>query len=526
MLDIEIMHLQNSPEPETAVVPRQFRMAFFMLVSCFALWGLLNNMTDNLVPAFQQIFTIDQLKAGLVQVAFYGAYAVLAIFASILIEEFNYRLGVLIGLGIYIIGALCYIPACIDQNFDIYFIAIFVVAGGCSLLETTCNPYILSLGSAKTAVRRLNFAQAFNPVGSIVGIVLAQQLILAHLNPATAEERAALKVADPEKLTSIINQELFWVCAPYVGLCAIAAVIWFFFLTHKNREIPPREQVETIPGGGRRVAIAAAFSIVPLTVLYWIFPDMDKVLWILAGMLGPIAYLVIMPAYRRMLATLLGKPRYWMGVIAQFFYVGVQIAAWTWLNVYCQKELGITKAEAASYYMVSLTLFILCRWLATYYMKKFNPASMMTLFAIAAIACSAGVMYLPTDTLFTVGGMRFTSNILCLVAMSGFMSLMFPTIYGIALGGLGKEVKLGAAGLIMAILGGAVITPWMGAYIGQGTLNALVPGFDTSFDVNLQTSSAAVRSAFLVPAICFAVVLVYSLIFRKPLAESDDVPQG
>lgn len=514
VLLIPIMHSQNSLD-SCSIVPRQFRLPFLMLVSCFALWGLLNNMTDNLVPAFQKIFTMDQSRAGLVQVAFYGAYAVLAIFASILIEEFSYRVGVLIGLGIYIIGALCYIPACIAQNFNIYFIAIFIVAGGCSLLETTCNPYVLSLGSVKTSVRRLNFAQAFNPVGSMVGIVLAQQFILSNLNPATADERAAMKAADPQRLDAIINHELFWVCAPYVGLCAIAAIIWFFFLRHKNEEKAPGEQSETLPGGGRRVAIAAAFSIVPLAALYYLFPGMDKVTWILCGMLGPIAYLLIMPNYRAMLTALLRIPRYWSGVVTQFFYVGVQIAAWTWLNVYCQKEMGVSPATAAIYYTISIILFILCRWLATYLMKRFNPASMMSIFAVAAIACCAGVMYLPSTVLFTAGTLAFSANVLCLIAMSGCMSLMFPTIYGIALVGLGKEVKLGAAGLIMAILGGAIITPWMGSCIDNGTLNHLVPGFSALVDTNLNTSSAAVRSAFLVPAICFAVVLVYSIVFRK-----------
>ena len=167
------------------------RMGIFaMLIACFALWGLLNNMTDNLVPAFQKIFTMDQSKAGLIQVAFYGAYAVLAIFASILVEEFSYRIGVLIGLAVYVCGALLYIPACTLASFDIYFIAIFVVAAGCSLLETTCNPYVLALGPKETAVRRLNFAQAFNPRGSVLGVILARGLILANLNPATVEERA------------------------------------------------------------------------------------------------------------------------------------------------------------------------------------------------------------------------------------------------------------------------------------------------------------------------------------------------
>ena len=512
-----------SPELTTPVVPRKFFGIFIMLVSCFALWGLLNNMTDNLVPAFQKIFTMDQSRAGLVQVAFYGAYAVLAIFASILSEEFSYRAGVLIGLGIYIIGALAYIPACIEQSFDIYFIAIFVVAGGCSLLETTCNPYVLSLGSRETAVRRLNFAQMFNPLGSMVGIVLAQQLILSHLNPATADERALM---EPEVLSEIIHHELFWVCAPYVGLCAIAFFIWLFFLRDKSEAQKTGDSgiSQEVSGAGTRVLVAALFSVVPITAFYFLFPEMDKVLWILCGMLGPIAYILIYSSYRKMLVGLLCKPRYWFGVVAQFFYVGVQIAAWTWMNVYCQKELGVTPADAAIYYTIAIVLFICCRWIATYFMKIFNPASMMSLFAIAAIACSAGVMYLPSETLFSVCGLKFSANVLCLIAMSGCMSLMFPTIYGIALGGLDKKlVKLGAAGLIMSILGGAIITPWMSDIIGStdSWWLSLTSAFDGAWDTDLKTSSQALRASFIVPAICFAVVLDYSLIFRKKSQEND-----
>ena len=515
---ILIITMSSPSSPDlTPVIPRKFRAVFLMLVACFALWGLLNNMTDNLVPAFQRIFTMDQSRAGLVQVAFYGAYAVLAIFASILIEEFSYRVGVLIGLGIYILGALMYIPACINQSFDIYFIAIFVVAGGCSLLETTCNPYVLSLGPESTGVRRLNLAQAFNPVGSRVGIVLAQQLILSHLNPATAEERTAM----PDDVRAqIINSELFWVCAPYVGLCGIALLIWLFFLTKgKNSS---QDSSAASGAGFVRVLVAGIFAAAPLTVLYFLFPDMNKVQWILLGMIGPFAYIILMPTYRTMLTALLLKPRYWMGVIAQFFYVGVQIAAWTWLNVYCQHELGVTPGTAAIYYTIAITLFIACRWVATYYMKKFNPASMMSIFAVAAIACCAGTMYLPSTVLFSIGGLAFSANVICLIAMSGCMSLMFPTIYGIALGGLdSRVVKLGAAGLIMAILGGAIITPWMAGIIGSTDSSwlSLTAGFDSAWSENLKTSSQALRASFIVPAICFGVVLLYSLIFRKPASD-------
>jgi FHS family L-fucose permease-like MFS transporter len=382
------------------------------------------------------------------------------------------------------------------------------VAGGCSLLETTGNPYVLSLGDQETAVRRLNFAQMFNPVGSMCGIVLAKQLILSHLNPATAEERAQMA---PEVLRGVIDKELFWVCAPYVGLCAIALLIWlFFFLRREGETASPRSAFA-------RAGAALAFSVVPMTVLYFVFPEMDKVKWVLCGVCGPVAYVLVSGGYRSMLAVLARTPRYWLGVVAQFFYVGVQIAAWTWLNVYCQKELGVTPAQGAVYYTIAITLFIVCRWVATFAMKYVNPADMMAVFAAAAVACCAGVMYLPTKILFTVGSLPFSANVLCLVAMSGFMSLMFPTIYGMALGGLDQRaVKLGASGLIMAILGGAIITPWMASIIDSpGFWANLVPMFDPAVDPNLHASSASLRASFVVPAICFAVVFAYAVAFRR-----------
>ena len=224
------------------VVPKKTLAVFAMLVSCFALWGLLNNMTDNLVPAFQKIFMTSQSTAGYVQVSFYGAYSVVALLASLLVQRAGYRFGVLVGLGVYVAGALLYVPACVAQSFWLYIAGIFIVAGGCAVLETTCNPYVLALGDESTAVRRLNFAQMFNPVGSLAGILLAQQFILANLNPATADERAAMA---PEALKAIVDRELFWVCVPYVGLCAIAAMIWLFFFFSKRTDVDRAEDGPT-----------------------------------------------------------------------------------------------------------------------------------------------------------------------------------------------------------------------------------------------------------------------------------------
>ena len=491
---------------------------FAMLVSCFALWGLLNNMTDNLVPAFQRIFTMDPSRAGLVQVAFYGAYAVLALFASIIAEEFSYRVGVLAGLAVYVIGSLLYIPACVYASFDIYFVAIFTVAAGCSLLETTCNPYVLSLGDESTAVRRLNFAQAFNPVGSVLGIFLAQKLILANLNPATAAERAQMA---PDVLAGIVRNELFWVCVPYVGLCLLAAVVWVFFLRNDPFVSPSAAKHK----GLRRVAMAGIFALVPLTALYFLFPQMNKVLWIICGMAGPFAYVLLVKDYREMLGILMRRPRYWCGVVAQFFYVGVQIAVWTWINAYCQQEFGVKPDEAAFYYLASIFLFVAMRWVATALMRRMNPALLLAGFAFAAIVSTAGVMYLPSATLFTVMGHPVGWNAIALVCVTGCMSLMFPTIYGMALGGLDpRAFRLGAAGLIMSILGGAIITPWMGAVAGSESSAwfALVPGFDAVRNMDLQISCQSIRASFAVPAICFAVVLVYALLFSASTTKGGD----
>ena len=409
------------------------------------------------------------------QISFYGAYAVLAIFASILLEEFSYKAGVLIGLGFYMIGALCYIPAAIGQSFDIYLVAIFVLAGGLSILETTCNPFVLSMGSQETSVRRLNFAQAFNPIGSLTGIFLAKYFILAHLNDADMDTRKAM---DPEQLNAIVSDELFWVCVPYVGLVAIAAVIWFFFCRYKSDDesVPTRENTQPLSSKLGRLGLCVAFILIPFLFQYYSTFEFSMVQQILIMSLcqagnpfGPIAFLLIMPDYRCQLMKLVKLPRYFCGVVAQFFYVGVQIAVWTWTIKYIMSVFpGMQEAAASNYYIFSIVLFIACRAITTALMKKFNPANMMSLFAIAGILCCLGTMYLPKEI-----------SVWTLVGISGCMSLMFPTIYGIALRGLGSEVKLGAAGLIMAILGGAVITPYMGSFIDNTTVKNQVAYFES-----------------------------------------------
>lgn len=458
----------DRPTVSSPIVPSQYRLPFILLVSCFALWGLLNNMTDNLVPAFSKIFMINASESAGVQISFYGAYAVLAIFASILIEEFSYRVGVLIGLGFYMVGALLYIPAAVGQSFDVYLAAIFILAGGLSVLETTCNPFVLSMGDEATSVRRLNFAQAFNPIGSLTGIFLAKYFILANLNDADMDARKAM---NPQELDAIVSRELFWVCVPYVGLVAIALIIWVFFFRYRSPDSMVKTEENQMPTSKKlgRLGLCIVCILVPFFFQYYSTWNFSMVQQIMIMMVGPIIFLIVMPEYRKQLVKLLRRPRYFCGVVAQFFYVGLQIAVWTWTIKYVMAVFpGTQEASAANYYLCSIVLFIMCRAITTALMKKFNPAGMMSLFAVGGILACLGTIYLPADL-----------SVWCLVAISGCMSLMFPTIYGIALRGLGSEVKLGAAGLIMAILGGAVITPYMGGMIDNKTVSNQVAYFES-----------------------------------------------
>lgn len=365
-------------ETSAPVVPKEYRLYFGLLVTCFALWGLLNNMTDNLVPSFAKIFMIKAVDSSLVQVAFYGAYAVLALPAAFIIKRYSYRVGVLVGLGFYMVGAFGYIPAAILQSYNLFLVSIFVLA------------------------------------------------------------------MTPDQLAAVRDVELFWVCVPYVGLILIAFIIWCAFFRSKLND----------KDAGEEMTVKEALS------------------------------------------RLIHLPRYAFGVVTQFFYVGVQIAVWTWTIKYVMANLHVIESEAANFYIYSIFLFIGCRWICTWLMKYITPAKMMAVFAVGGILCCFGTIYLPIDV-----------SIYCLIGISGCMSLMFPTIYGIALRDLGPEVKFGAAGLIMAILGGAIITPIMGVLVDNSTLAFLVSGFNPE--------QTAIRSAFYLPVFCFAVVLAYSLAFRN-----------
>lgn len=412
-------------------------LPFILITTCFALWGFANDITNPMVKAFSKIFRMSVTQGSLVQVAFYGGYFCMALPAAMFIRKFSYKAGVLVGLGLYALGALLFLPAKSVGVYGFFLIAYFIMTCGLSFLETSCNPYILSMGSEETSTRRLNFAQCFNPIGSLMGMYVAMNFIQARLHPASTAERALLDDAGFEAMK---QADLNVLTGPYWVVGLVIIVMFVLIL------------VARMPKNA----------------------DQDHDMHI-----GPV------------LGRLLHRPRYWEGVIAQFFYVGVQIMCWTFIiqygtRVFMAEGMDEQSAEVLSqtYNIIAMVLFVSCRFLCTWLMKYLQPSKLLTIFAIGGMIATAGVIFLQNRL-----------GLYCLVAVSGFMSLMFPTIYGIALGGLGDDAKFGAAGLIMAILGGSVLPPFQAWIIDKGTVGFL----------------PAVNASFILPFICFIVVCLYGV---------------
>lgn len=412
-------------------------LPFILITTCFALWGFANDITNPMVKAFSKIFRMSVTQGSLVQVAFYGGYFCMALPAAMFIRKFSYKAGVLVGLGLYALGALLFLPAKSVGMYGFFLIAYFIMTCGLSFLETSCNPYILSMGSEETSTRRLNFAQCFNPIGSLMGMYVAMNFIQARMHPASTAERALL---DDASFEAMKQADLNVLTGPYwvVGLVIIVMFI-LILVTKMPKNADKDHEMNVLP----------------------------------------------------VLNRLLHRPRYWEGVIAQFFYVGVQIMCWTFIiqygtRVFMAEGMDEQAAEVLSqkYNIVAMILFVTCRFICTWLMKYLKPSRLLTIFAIGGMIATAGVIFLQNRL-----------GLYCLVAVSGFMSLMFPTIYGIALGGLGDDAKFGAAGLIMAILGGSVLPPLQAWIIDKGTIGFL----------------PAVNVSFILPFICFIVVCAYGV---------------
>ncbi|WP_289762873.1 L-fucose:H+ symporter permease [uncultured Duncaniella sp.] len=414
-----------------------YLVPFILITSCFALWGFANDITNPMVKAFSKIFRMSVTDGTLVQVAFYGGYFAMAFPAAMFIRRFSYKAGVLTGLGLYAVGAFLFYPAMLTGSYYPFLIAYFILTCGLSFLETSCNPYILSMGSEETATRRLNMAQSFNPVGSLMGMWVAMNFIQARLNPMETEARAALSDAEFE---AVRDADLLTLITPYVFIGLV--VLMMFVVIAVTRMPKNGDQSHSINFFG---TLRRIFSI----------------------------------------------GRYREGVIAQFFYVGAQIMCWTFIiqygtRVFMLEGMDEKAAEVLSqkYNIIAMAIFCCSRFVCTYLLRYVNAGKLLAVLAVVAAILTAGVILFQDHT-----------GVYCLVGVSACMSLMFPTIYGIALNGLGDDAKFGAAGLIMAILGGSVLPPLQARIIDCGTIG----------------NFPAVNISFILPLICFLVIIVYGI---------------
>ncbi|MDR3297370.1 MAG: L-fucose:H+ symporter permease [Prevotellaceae bacterium] len=416
----------NSHTKKIPVVPRAMLLPFVLVTSLFALWGFANDITNPMVAAFKDILAISNFESSLVQLAFYGGYCLMAIPAALFIKRYGYKMGIIVGLLFYSLGCLLFIPAGHVQAFSVFLTAYFVMTCGLSFLETTSNPYILSLGAEGSATRRLNFSQAFNPIGSLTGMLIAKELILYKLD--------ALKTVAP--LATQKTEALDILSTPYLVL---GLVVFAFFLLFAISRLP---KGETVGVAGQSTATLAVF--------------------------------------RRLIKNRV----YTSSVVAQAFYVGVQIMVWTFIIQYAEKELGLDKNTAQGYNMIAMGIFVTSRFICTFLLKYIRPSLLLSCLAVGGAAFTLGAIVL-----------HGWAGLYSLIAISACMSLMFPTIYGIALKGLGDDAKLASAGLILAIGGGAIFPPLQGLLIDKA--------------VWFGDAMSSVRVSFALPLLCFVVIAVF-----------------
>ncbi|WP_406683214.1 L-fucose:H+ symporter permease [Seonamhaeicola sp. MEBiC1930] len=429
-----------STKPE--VVSKKVLIPFILVTSLFALWGFANAVTDPMVQAFKKVLELTNSEAAWVQMAFYGGYFSMALPAAMFMRKYSYKVGILIGLALYATGALLFYPAAQTENFMFFCLGLYILTFGLAFLETAANPYILAMGSKETATQRLNLAQAFNPLGLIAGVVVAQQFVLKNLQ---SDDIADFSLLDEASKIAIKTADLMVIRNPYVGLGLVLIAIFVIFLVSK---MPQSKEEGDMPS--------------------------------------------ILDTFK----TLGKNSKYILGVLAQVLYVGGQIMCWTYIYQYAE-GIGVDSVTAGYYQIAVFIIFFIGRAVGTYMLRFMSSGKLLMYFAILASICTVGTIWITGIV-----------GLYCLVAISFFMSSMFPTIYGIALGDLTEEQsKIGSAGLVMAIVGGALMPKFQGMIIdagGSGVADTQILGV------------SEVNFSFILPLACFLYIAWYGLkVFKK-----------
>ena len=413
-----------------------FVIPFALITCCFAMWGFANDMTGPIVKAFSKIFRMSVFEGSLVQVAYYLGYFAMAFPAAMFIQRYSFKAGVLLGLTLFAIGSLMFVPARMLGYYFPFLLAYFILTCGLSFLETSCNPFIYCMGTEDTATQRLNLAQSFNPIGALLGMYVAMEFVQARMNPLTTAQRHEL----PDmRFNMVKDHDLNILIQPYIFIGLVCLLLLVLI------------RISKMPKNG---------------------DEQSK-----KGLLQSLRELLMVKNYRE-------------GVIAQFFYVGAQVTCWTFIIQYGTRVFmaeGMTEKAAEilsqKFNIAAMVFFTVSRFICTFFLRYIQPGRLLSILAICAVAFVGGVILFPDR-----------NGVYCLVAVSACMSLMFPTIYGVALRGVGENVKVAGAGLIMAVFGGSVFPP----------LQALI------IDSNITLLGvASVNLSFIIPLICFVVVAVY-----------------
>jgi|TARA_B110000037_G_C17071016_1_gene485862 FHS family L-fucose permease-like MFS transporter len=426
------------------VVTKEMLMPFILTTSLFALWGFANSVTDPMVQAFKKVLELSNSQAAWVQTAFYGGYFCMALPAAMFMRKYSYKVGILIGLGLYATGALLFYPAAETESFIFFCLGLYILTFGLAFLETAANPYILSMGTKETATQRLNLAQSFNPIGLIAGVVIAQQFVLKNLKSDDIED---FSVLDDTAKILIKTSDLMVIRNPYVILGLVISAVFVIFLVSK---MPQAKDEGAMP------KMSETFSV------------------------------------------LFKNKKYVLGVLAQIFHVGCLIMTWTYVYQYAE-VIGISSADTVNYQIAAFVIFFVGRAIGTALLRKVSAGKLLKNFAVLGAIAAAGAIF--------IQGMV---GFYCLISISFFMSLMFPTIYGIALGGLTEEQsKVGSAGLIMAIVGGAFFPKLQALIIdigGNGSADTTILGVP---EINF---------SYILPMICFLYIAWYGLYVSKNMS--------
>ena len=422
------------------IVRKELLFPFIIITCLFALWGIANDLTNPMVSAFKKVMPeLSNVQASLVQFAFYFGYFFMALPAALFIRKYSYKSGIILGLSLYAIGAFLFYPAADKEEFNYFLISLWIITCGLAFLETTSNPLILSLGDKETATQRLNLAQAFNPIGSLIGMIIAQVFVIEALrsDDYTNETYNALSSTE---LAAIRENDLEIISIPYIALGVLVLIIMGIIIFTKMPKTSEKD----------KMSLSESFH------------------------------------------KLFANKNYKQGVIAQAFYVGAQIMCWTYIFQYVDNindTLGL-ELTATYFNVAAMIIFLTGRWIGTALMKTINPSKMLLLFGIGGVLFCGGTVVIPG-----------VIGLYCLVGISFFMSIMFPTIYGIALKDMGDEAKIGSAGLVMSIVGGALMPIVQGWILDWGG-----PGFS---DIKILGFIPEVNFSFILPLICLSVVAYY-----------------